>query len=256
MHRWAQSKSSGFSFRQLSIAAAAGLTLGAMPAARAQVQYFTQSGTNYTYPVNLLPFSGNPSSLDFTGNTIQIAGNNSPGSFSALAGAQLKADGLSIAYGGTGALGNVTFSGAGTKVELLGGSVNRLDVGTWGTGTLTVLAGGLLDATVNAGACTGGCYNYIGNGAGSMATLNVTGAGSEVRTLRLFTVGASAVFTNPPTDFTLGEAGGETKALVNVLAGGKLSSGRATVGNNHGSPNGNGLERANGTVVVDGIGSQ
>ena len=97
---WAQSKSSGFSFRQLSIAAAAGLTLGAMPAARAQVQYFTQSGTNYTYPVNLLPFSGNPSSLDFTGNTIQIAGNNSPGSFSALAGAQLKADGLSIAYGG------------------------------------------------------------------------------------------------------------------------------------------------------------
>ena len=94
-----------------------------------------------------------------------------------------------------------------------------------------MLAGGLLDATVNAGACTGGCYNYIGNGAGSMATLNVTGAGSEVRTLRLFTVGASAVFTNPPTDFTLGEAGGETKAFVNVLAGGKLSSGRATVGN-------------------------
>ena len=119
MHRWAQSKSSGFSFRQLSIAAAAGLTLVSCRR-RGRKCSTSPERTNYTYPVNLLPFSGNPSSLDFTGNTIQIAGNNSPGSFSALAGAQLKADGLSIAYGGTGALGNVTFSGAGTKVEAAG----------------------------------------------------------------------------------------------------------------------------------------
>jgi len=222
---------------------------------RAQQIFFTQSGSNYTYPVNQLPFNGNPSSLDFTGNTVQIAGNNSPGSFSAQAGALLKADGLSIGYGGTSALGDVTFSGAGTKVDL-GGAVNRLDVGTWGRGTLTVSGGALVDATVNPLACGNGCFNFVGNAAGSTARLDITGVNSEVRTLRGFIVGAPGVFTQAVDGFDFGAPGGTTDAFVNVLAGGKLSTQQATVGQGPNNTAALGTEKGFGTVVVDGVGSQ
>jgi hypothetical protein len=142
------------SFKLHPLAAAAALLIGGAPAA--QAQSFSQSGDNSTSPVNLLPFVGNPTSLDFGDNTIFIA-NSGLASFSALSGAQLNAGALSIANGGT-SIGTVLLSGvaAGTGVATrvtLGGSGNRLVVGNWGTGTLTVQAGALLDATVNSSAC-------------------------------------------------------------------------------------------------------
>ena len=143
------------------LALAAVLLLGGSSAALAQS--FTQSGANSTSPVNLLPFVGSPTFLDFTGNQVNI-GNSAPGSFAALAGAVLLADGLTIASGEH-AVGSVNFSGAGTRVELGGGPVNRLVVGNWGIGSLVVSGGALLDATVNAAACAapvGRCYNAIG----------------------------------------------------------------------------------------------
>ena len=278
MHRVAHSASTRFAVQPLAIAAAAALLLTA--GFRVQAQSFTQSGANSTTgPVSLLPYAGDPASLNFGTETIYI-GNSAPGSFSALAGAQLSAGALSIANGGlpyvpanpatgapaSGSYGDVTFTGVNPSTlvpttVLLGGIGNRLEVGNWGTGTLTVSGGALLDATVNAAACSapgGNCYNFIGNAAGSTGTLTVTGAGSEVRTLRNFTVGQTAVFTNPPNDFTFGTLGGTTNANLNVLAGGKLFTEGAVIGSNNASPNGNGNgnERANGTVVVDGAGSK
>lgn len=246
------------------MAVAVGLALGgALPA---QAQSFTQSGANSTSGnPSGLPFVGNPASLDFGTDAIYI-GNSAPGSFSALAGAQLTAGALSIANGGvpyvpanpgtgdpaSGSWGNVTFGGAGTAVTLTG-TQNRLEVGNWGTGTLTVSGGALVDAA--SAPCASGCGAFIGNGAGSTGTLNITGVGSEVRTLGI-SIGQSSVFTNPPNAFVFGTPGGTTNAVVNVLAGGKLTTERATVGSNNGSPNGNGSEKAFGTLVIDGANSQ
>jgi T5SS/PEP-CTERM-associated repeat protein len=244
------SPSARFTPQPLALAAAAALLFGAQTPAAAQS--FTQSGANSTSPNNLLPFVGNPSSLDFTGDTIFI-GNSAAGSFSAIAGALLKADALSIANGNTGA-GSVLFTGAGTKAEF-GGSGNRLEVGNWGVGTMTVSAGALVDATVNAAAC-GTCSTFVGNGAGSTGTLTVTGAGSELRTLRNFTVAQSSVFTQAASGFEFGTPGGTTNAVVSVMAGGSLRTEQAVVGSNNASPDGLGTEKAFGTVAVSGAGSQ
>ncbi len=238
-------------FLRNPVAIAAALVLfGAGPAL---AQSFSQAGANNTFPNNLLPYAGNPSSLDFTGDTVYI-GNGGVGSFSAMAGALLKADGLAIGTAGNGT-GSFAASGAGTRVEL-GGTSGRLGVGSWGTGTLTVSSGAVVDATLNPAVCTGNfCGSYVGNGAGSTATLSITGAGSQVRTLFNTTIGQSSVFTNPPNSSAFGTPGGTTNAFVNVLAGGLFATERSTVGINNASPNGNGQERAFGTVNVNGAGS-
>lgn len=245
------------------LALAAAMLMAAQAQAQVPAPSFTQSGANSTSGnPSGLPFVGNPVSLDFGTDTVFIA-NGAPGSFSALAGAVLQAGALSVANSGTG-VGTFTATGInqGTGIRtqiLLGGSSNRLEVGNWGTGTLTVSAGASLDATVNAAVCSApgaSCFNFIGNAAGSTATLNVTGAGSEVRTLRGFVVGQTAVFTNPPNNFQFGSPGGTTNAFVNVLNGGTLRTELGTVAQNNASPNGLGTEKANGTVTVDGAGSK
>ena len=82
------------------------------PDCRAQAQSFTQSGANNTTGnPSGLPFVGNPASLNFGTDTVYIA-NGAPGSFSALAGAQLTAGALIIANGGVGGSGgDVIFDG-------------------------------------------------------------------------------------------------------------------------------------------------
>ena len=251
MHRWAQTKTCGFSsFRPLAVAAAAGLLVGAGPAARAQV-YFTQSGANSTSPTNYLPFnSPAPQSLHFGTDTIYIA-NSAPGSFSALAGAQLTAGAVSIANGGvsgpSGSVGDVIFSGVGTNVQL-SGSANRLEVGNWGTGTLTVSGGALIDATLNPGNCGVNCYNVVGNAAGSTGTLTVTGGGSEVKTIGGFTLGSGYVGPG------FGTTGGTTNAFLNVQAGGTLRTQSTVLA---AGPSGTGAtEHTFATAVVDGAASR
>jgi len=245
------------------LAFAAAMLMAAQAQAQVPAPSFTQSGANSTSGnPSGLPFAGNPASLNFGTDTVYIA-NGAPGSFEALAGAVLQAGALSVANSGTG-VGTFTATGInpGTGVRtqiLLGGTNNRLEVGNWGTGTLTVSAGALLDATVNAAACSApgaSCFNFIGNAAGSTATLNVTGVGSEVRTLRGFIVGAPAVFTQAVDGFSFGTPGGTTNAFVNVLAGGKLSTQQATVGQGPTNAAALGTEKGFGSVVVDGAGSQ
>lgn len=232
----------------LAIALAAASLLAVSPPACAQ--FFSHSGSVGTFPFNFFPINGSVSFYDMTGNTLFV-GSSAPGSFSASAGALLKADHLTIGNGGSGS-GSVTVSGSPTRIEL-GGTGNRLEVGNWGSGSMLVSAGALVDATLNAAACSGQgafCNNFIGNGAGSTGTLTVTGIGSEVRTLRSFTVGQAAVFPG------FGTPGGRTNATLNVLSGGTLRTEGATVGAGPFGPNALGTERVFANVTVDGVGSQ
>ena len=236
------------------LALAAVLATGA--ALPAQAQFFSTSGANNTYPIDLFPINPFASVFDFTGNTLSI-GNSAPGSFAAMSGALLKGDALSIANGGTGS-GSVTVTGAGTQAQF-GGVVNRLNIGNWGVGTLVVAAGALVDATVNAGACSApgaSCRNFIGNGAGSTGTLTVTGAGSELRALRYFGVGQAAVFTQAIDGFDFGTPGGTTNAFVNVLEGATLRTQQVNVGQGPNTPAALGTEKAFGNVLIDGPGSR
>jgi len=54
----------------LVIAAAVALMVGASPLAHAQ--YFSSTGANSSYPVNLFPIDPSAPSLDFTGNTVDM----------------------------------------------------------------------------------------------------------------------------------------------------------------------------------------
>ena len=182
--------------RRLMVSSAlAGLVM--LAGAPASAQFYSFSGAVNSFPVNVFPIDVFASTLDMTGNTLSV-GASAPGSFSALVGAQMKADGFNVGDGGTGT-GSAVVTGASTLVQLGGTARNRLQVGNWGTGTMVVSAGAVVDATVNANAaeCTQPgfrCRSFVGNGAGSTATLTITGAGSEVRTLRAFGVGLASVF--------------------------------------------------------------
>ncbi len=242
------------SLSPVACACGALLTIGATSPAAAQS--FSSSGANNSYPTNLFPVNANARALDFGTNTVQI-GSSAPGSFAAMGGSLLKAAGLQIGTGGTGS-GTVAVSGAGTTVQLGGASnTNRLDVGSWGAGTLTVSGGALVDAAVNASTCANNfCNSFIGNGAGSTGTLNVTGVGSEVRTMRNFAIGQASVFTSAHDDFNFGTPGGTTQAFVNVTNGGTLRTQNASAGTGPTTAAALGTEKAFATIVVDGAGSQ
>ena len=240
--------------RPLALAAAA--LLGAhLPA---QAQYYDYSGVVLTSPTDVFPIDVFSAALDLRPNMLFV-GVGAAGSFSAFAGADLQANNLVL---GTSGSGNGSFSVEGNYesntsalVELVGTGV-RLDVGSWGTGLLTVTKGALLDASVDTSGCGGGCWSIVGNSAGSTGTLQVQGSGSEVRLLGLI-VGQTSVFTvagGSSADF--GTPGGTTNAFVDVLAGGTLRTQNTVVANNNASPNGLGTEKANGTVTVSGAGSQ
>lgn len=235
--------------------AAAALLAAHLPA---QAQYYDYSGVVLTSPTDLFPVNVFNAALDLRPNMLFV-GVGAPGSFSVFAGADLQANNLVLGTSGT---GNGSFSVEGNYesntsalVELTGSGV-RLDVGSWGTGLLTVKQGALLDASVDTAACGIGCFNIIGNGAGSNGTLRIEGSGSEVRLLSL-TVGQTSVFTTAggsSADF--GTPGATTNAFIEVLAGGTLRSQNSVVANNNAAPNGQGTEKANGTVTIDGTGSQ
>lgn len=231
--------------RSLAWAVSIAALLGVSLPARAETQYYDFDGSVFTNPFNFFPIDKFASFYDFSGNTLDV-GSSAAGSFSAFAGAWTKLDGLNLGDGGT---GNGTANVSGGRIDL-GGDTNRLQVGNWGTGSMTVSAGGLVDATVNAGACVLHCYNFVGNAAGSTGTLTVTGAGSEVRTVRNFTVAEAAVYS------PFGTPGGTTNGFVNVLDGGSLRTEGAWISTGPQGPNALGTERTFATIVIDGPGSQ
>ena len=104
------------------------------------------------------------------------------GTFSALAGAQITGDRILVGSGLAGN-GSVSIAGDGTvastvvQLSLIGGG--RLSAGDWGMGTMTASAGALVDATSNAGACTGStfCGVDVGGFAWANGILTLTGLG-------------------------------------------------------------------------------
>lgn len=229
----------------LAAAVAMAALLGAALPARAQTQYYDFSGSVFTEPFDFFPINRFTSFYDMVGNSLHV-GASSSGSFSARAGAHLKVDAIRVGEGGTGS-GSVNVAGG--RIDI-GGGGNRLVVGNWGTGELTVSAGGLVDAT--AGGCTVSlfCYTFIGKTAGSAGTLTVTGTGSEVRTLRAFIVARADA--NPG----YGTPGGTTTGVVNVLDGGTLRTEGTSVSEGPRGPNATGLETTLANVTIDGPGSQ
>jgi hypothetical protein len=107
---------------------------------------FSTSGANYVYPASA-PVPNGPGNADL-GNVGLSIGQGASGSFSAISGSTLRVGNLSVGDGGTGS-GSVVFDGLGTKVFVIGdefsqGVINRLQVGNWGKGSLTVSGGALL----------------------------------------------------------------------------------------------------------------
>ena len=158
----------------------------------AEAQFFSSTGANGSYPVNLFPINPASPVLDFTGNVVSIGG-GSAGTFSAINGAVLRADSLAIGENGTGN-GLVTVSGLGTSVFLVG-SGGRLAVGNFATGALTVSAGAVVDAATAPCPVGAFCGSAVAAWAGSTGTLTVTGAGSQVSVIRNFNVGQAIVAT-------------------------------------------------------------
>jgi hypothetical protein len=237
------------------------LALLALTGAPAQAQ-FSSSGAVNVYPGNAAVPNG-PGNADL-GNVGLFVGNGAPGSFSAGGGSLLRVGSLMIGPSGAGnGDGTVLLNGVGTKVSLVGdgfsnGVINRLGVGEWGKGALTVSGGATLDGRADSAACTGQfhyCNNFIGNAAGSTGVFTVTGAGSNASFLRFFGVGGLAVFHPPIDTFTFGTPGGTTRGTVNVLAGGLLTTDNIGLGLAPGGSSPQGNERSVADATIDGSNS-
>ncbi|MDT7835415.1 beta strand repeat-containing protein [Aquabacterium sp. OR-4] len=236
-------------------------SLGLVAALPAQAQ-FSSSGAVQVYPALAAVPSG-PGNADLGNVGLQV-GHSAPGSFNALGGSQLRVGTLAIGPSGNGSgHGTVLIDGSGTVVRLVGdgfsdGVINRLGVGEWGHGALTVSGGAVLDGRAEAASCLGQfhyCNNFIGNAAGSTGVFTVSGAGSQASFLRFFGVGGLAVFHPPVDSFTFGTPGGSTRGTVNVLAGGTLITDNAHLGLAPGGSSPTGSERSFAEASIQGAGS-
>lgn len=213
--------------------------------------------TTGSFSVGPVSMPVGPGDTDLGSNSLSI-GVGAPGSFAVNAGSQFSA--ASLVFGAQAASsGSGVFDGAGTRVALTAdGNFNRLDLGLWGVGEVTVSGGASFDGRANSAACLLGakrCNSYIGNGAGSTGTLTVTGAGSSASFLRSFVIGNAAVFSQAQAGFNLGTSGGTTHASVNVTAGGLLTTDSSLIGAGPGGGSPLGTERSVADVRIDGAGS-
>ena len=170
---------------------------------------------------------------------------------------------LSFGAGGGLASGSGLVTGSGTQVQLLSvGNFNqtqRLLVGDWGNGQLTVSAGALLSTRGNQAPCLlafHDCDSFVGSAAGDNATLNVTGAGTQVLIGQSLHVAQPGLAVLGLDGYTYGTPGGTTRGTVNVSGGALLSTDRATIGPRHWSTNATGFERNIAEVHVSGAGSR
>ena len=204
-----------------------------------------------------------PSTAVWVGAT--WAGLTGIGSLTADNGSVLKLGSLFFGSGGTGK-GTGLVTGIGTRVELLGdgatyGQVQRLGIGDWGQGTLTVNAGAVLNTRGNQAPCLQAfrwCDSYVGGSAGDTAVLNIDGAGTLVSIGLTLGVAHSGLQVLGLNTETKGVPGGTTRGTVNVTNGALLSTDRAVVGAGHlesESPY-TGHERSLAEVNVNGVGSR
>ncbi|MBN8505004.1 MAG: PEP-CTERM sorting domain-containing protein [Burkholderiales bacterium] len=157
---------------------------------------------------------------------------------------------------GNGGVGDVLLDGAGSRLVLRQRDGDRLQVGEWGTGSLMVSGGALLDATQDQAACAGRwCGALIGHAAGSTARFTITGAGSEARFLDTLNIATTQVATQGVEGWSHGTPGGTTNARIEVLDGGGLSASSVHSGITD-SLSANGQERSFMSGLVQGAGSR
>ncbi|MCB2040324.1 MAG: PEP-CTERM sorting domain-containing protein [Rhodoferax sp.] len=212
------------------------------------------TGDFSVYPVFIQP---GPGDTDL-GNNFLGLGNNGVGSLLVDGGSFLSAAAIQFGNGGSGVATGL-IDGAGTRVNLVGdGNTNRLEVGNWGRGSLTVSGGATLDGRASSAACltlNRWCNNFIGNAAGSDGLFTVTGAGSNASFLHAFVIGGLAVFRPPIETFTFGTPGASTRGRVEVLGGGTLTTDGASIGVAPGGSSPLGTERSFAEVLIDGTDS-
>lgn len=179
------------------------------------------------------------------------------GSLAVDGGSFLQLAQLQFGNGGTGN-GSGTISGIGTRVETVG-DAERLHIGNYGVGQLTVSAGASLDTSGNQAPCLVQfhyCDSFVGSAAGDTARLTVTGAGTSVRIGQQLFVGAPILNTVPVNGFAWGVPGGTTNATLEVRDGASLVVDRAQVGTRQWSSGNTGFERSVSNVTVSGAGAQ
>jgi len=184
-------------------------------------------------------------------------GAGGPGSLAVDGGSFLQLAQLQFGNNGAGN-GSGTISGAGTRVETVGDN-QRLHVGNWGVGQLTVSAGASLDTSGNQTPCLVQfhyCDSFVGSAAGDTARFTVTGAGSSVRIGQQLFVGAPILNTMPVNGFQWGVPGGTTSATLEVLDGASLVVDRGQVGTRQWNSGNTGFERSVSNVTVSGAGSK
>lgn len=219
----------------LAATVAVSLALVAWPATAAPV--VTRSGD--TSP----QFTPGPT-VDLTGQRIFLGFTNgavgTQGTLSVTGGGSLTAAQIVPGVGGLLGTGFVTVDGAGSVIHLTGGGAfNGLDIGSWGTGVVTVSNGGSI-ACASPLACP---FNDIGNAAGSTGTLAINGG--SVSGLGQLAVGLGNLSAG------FGTAGANTSATLSITNAGTLSStGFNSIANNSVQT---GL--VTGNVTIDGAGS-
>jgi len=169
---------------------------------------------------------------------------------------------LSFGAGGSGN-GTGLIIGPGTQVQLLASGtvdeVQRLKVGDWGTGQLTVSGGALLSTRGNQSPCLLAfhyCDTFVGGAAGDNATLNISGAATQVLIGQNLFIAQPGLAVQGLDGYTYGNPGGTTRGTVNVTAGALLSTDRAQVGPRHWSTNATGFERNIAEVNISGAGAR
>ena len=201
---------------------------------------------------------------DPTGGTVSgplTVGNVASGSLDVVPGDALTAGGLRVGAQPTGS-GTVHITGPATTVNLTGPTsaaqiLNPLELGAWGSGTMTIDSGAQVNAVLNNPNCIStNCNVFVGNAAGSTGNLTITGNGSQLNVGPTgFVVGSAAVFTQQSSGFDFGTPGGTTNATVVVQSGAALNTQRGAISFGPGGAAPTGTERTFGTVIVDGLGS-
>jgi hypothetical protein len=178
-----------------------------------------------------------PGQSVYIGST--VAGVGQVGTLSVTAGGVLTAAQIVPGIGGLG-IGFVNVTGAGSRINLTGGGTfNGLDVGSWGTGTVTVSNGGSI-ACATVAACT---FNSVGNAAGSTGTLVINGGSvTGLGQLAIAPGNLSPGFGSP---------GANTTGTLTISNGGTLSTnGFASIAANTGLAG-----NVSGSASIDGVGS-
>jgi T5SS/PEP-CTERM-associated repeat protein len=214
--------------------AVAALAFGASVPVRAQVVTWSGDVSPTFTPAPIVDLTGQRIFLGFTNG-----GSGTQGALSVTAGGSLTAAQIVPGTGGLG-VGFVTVDGNGSVIHLTGGAAfNGLDIGSWGTGTVTVSNGGLISCASTL-ACA---FNTIGNAAGSTGTLAINGG--SVIGLGPLTVGAGTLLAG------FGTPGASTSGTLTITNGGTLAStGYNSVANNSGQTG-----VVTGNVTIDGAGS-